>query len=56
MAKKTQQSDSLVSLAFRVPPEFHREFKTYAAAHSISMVELLEKAFEALKKAEKGGK
>ena len=32
-------------LNFKVPPEFHREFKTWAASHDISMTALLVEAF-----------
>ena len=46
-------SGSSVLMNFRVSPEFHREFKTYAAMHDISMVELLERCFEHYKESTK---
>ena len=42
-------SGSLTPLNFKVPEEFHREFKTYAAQHSKTMVEVLQEAFSLLK-------
>ena len=36
---------SLTPLNFRVPEDFHREFKTYAAQHGKKMVEVLQEAF-----------
>ena len=38
-------------LNFKVSPEFHREFKTFAASHDISMTVLLINAFNALRDA-----
>jgi len=40
---------SLTSLNFKVPDEFHREFKTFAAHHGKKMVEVLQEAFASLK-------
>ena len=37
---------ALKPLNFRVSPEFHREFKTFAAAHGRSMVAVLYEAFD----------
>lgn len=37
------------ALNFKVSPEFHREFKTYATMHNLSMVGLLDEAFKVLK-------
>lgn len=37
-------------LATRVREEFHDELKQYAAAHRLKLVEVLERAFDALKK------
>jgi hypothetical protein len=34
-------------LNFRVPAEFKREFKTYAASHDMKMNELLSRSFQA---------
>ncbi len=42
--------NTLKPLNFKVPADFHREFKTYAAARSISMVDLLRRGFELVKK------
>lgn len=36
-------------LNFRVPAAFHQEFKVYAATHGMSMLDLLQKAFERYK-------
>ncbi len=33
-------------LNFRVPTEFHREFKTFAVLHDMSMLELLRRCFD----------
>ena len=41
-----QPSTKLKPLNFRVSPEFHREFKTFAAANARSMVEVLHEAFD----------
>ena len=46
---KKPQSGDLKPLNFKVDPEFHREFKSYAASHSVSMVELLREGFELVK-------
>jgi HicB family len=46
--KKPQSGDSK-PLNFKVDPEFHREFKAYAASHGISMVELLREGFVLIK-------
>jgi len=39
----------LTPLNFRVPPQFHREFKLYAVEHDMSMVQLLQEAFALVK-------
>ncbi len=39
----------LTPLNFKVPVEFHREFKTYAAQRGMSMVELLQQGFQLVK-------
>jgi len=39
----------LTPLNFKVPAEFHRDFKTFAAQHSKKMVEVLQEAFALLK-------
>jgi hypothetical protein len=39
----------LTPMNFKVPEVFHRSFKTYAAQHGKSMVEVLYEAFTALK-------
>lgn len=43
----SKQSSS--ALNFKVPAEFHREFKAYAALRGISMVELLQEGFRLIK-------
>ena len=40
---------TLTPMNFRVPEEFHREFKLYAVQHGISMVDLLQESFRLLK-------
>src|SRR4051812_49288579 len=40
-------------LATRVRAEFHDELRLYAAQHRLKLVEVLERAFEALKASEK---
>ena len=42
-------SSALKPLNFRVSPEFHREFKTFAATHERSMVEVLHEAFDLIR-------
>jgi hypothetical protein len=39
----------LTPLNFKVPAEFHRDFKTFAAQNSKKMVEVLQEAFALLK-------
>jgi len=46
---KKPQSGDLKPLNFKVDPEFHKEFKSFAASHGISMVELLREGFELVK-------
>ena len=36
---------TLTPMNFKVPEEFHREFKLYAVQGGMSMVELLQKSF-----------
>lgn len=43
------ESSTLAPLNFKVPYEFHREFKTFAAQHGKKMVEVLQEAFTSLK-------
>ncbi len=50
----TAISDIYKHLNFKVPPEFHREFKTYAASHDISMTALLIEAFNILREQNTG--
>jgi hypothetical protein len=42
--------NDLKPLNFKVPAEFHREFKTYAASQGTSMLELLLEGFNLIKK------
>ncbi|MET4103952.1 hypothetical protein ABIE58_003400 [Roseovarius sp. MBR-78] len=44
------EAAELKPLNFKVPAEFHREFKAHAAIHGVSMVELLREGFEMVKK------
>lgn len=39
----------LVALNFKVPAEFKRDFKAFAAAHDMSGVDVFKKAFEQYK-------
>lgn len=43
------EPSALTALNFKVPAEFHREFKTYAARQGISMLELLQEGFRLVK-------
>ncbi len=43
-----------VPLNFRVPSEFRREFKVYAAQKGVHMNELVQHAFAALKEKDRG--
>jgi hypothetical protein len=47
------EAADLKPLNFKVPAEFHREFKAHAAIHGVSMVDLLKEGFD-LVKARKG--
>ena len=40
---------ALKPLNFRVSPEFHREFKTFAATEGRSMVDVLREAFDLIR-------
>lgn len=44
------QTGTSKPLNFRVPEDFHREFKLYATAQGVSMVELLYEGFELVKR------
>jgi hypothetical protein len=46
---KKPQSGDLKPLNFKVDPEFHRQFKSFAALHGISMVDLLREGFDLVK-------
>ena len=52
MPKSPKKSPSMEGkpLNFKVTPEFHRAFKTYAAQHGMSMRELLEQGFQLVKR------
>ena len=41
-----EESATVQPLTFRVPAEFRRRFKTYAAQHDMKLNELLYRAFE----------
>jgi hypothetical protein len=43
------EPNNLQPLNFKVPPDFKREFKSYAAQHDVSMSQLLQEAFQVLK-------
>lgn len=40
---------ALKPLNFKVPAEFHREFKIYASQQGISMLDLLQEGFRAVR-------
>lgn len=46
---KAPQAGDLKPLNFKVDPDFHREFKTYAASQGITMLELLKEGFALVK-------
>jgi hypothetical protein len=46
---KKPQSGELKPLNFKVDPEYHREFKSYAVSHGMTMVDLLRESFELVK-------
>lgn len=41
----SSEAGALTPLNFKVPDEFHRDFKMFAAQHGKKMVELLQEAF-----------
>jgi hypothetical protein len=41
------------TISFKVPPEFHREFKTWASSHGVSMLYMLAEGFRLLKETQK---
>ena len=43
------EAGTLTALNFKVSPEFHREFKAYAAVHGVSMVDILKEGFALVK-------
>ncbi len=45
----TPDQPRAMPLNFKVPPDFRREFKTYAAQHNKKLNQLLYEAFAALK-------
>lgn len=47
------QNGELIGLNFKIEPEFRREFKTYAAEHDLSMVDLLKESFALHKDSQK---
>jgi predicted HicB family RNase H-like nuclease len=49
-----EQTNAPVPLNFRVPSEFRKEFKVYAAQKGVHMNELVQHAFEALKERDRG--
>jgi hypothetical protein len=48
------ESNRLSPLNFKVPVEFRREFKTYAAQNDMSLTRLLQESFRAFKE-KRGG-
>ena len=49
LERDSSELTALTPLNFKVPHEFHRDFKTFAAQHSKKMVEVLQEAFALLK-------
>jgi hypothetical protein len=47
--ERPASSPRTTTMNFKVPEEFHREFKIYAAQHGLKMVEVLERSFRLLK-------
>ena len=47
---KQPQSGEMKPLNFKVDAAFHREFKTYAASHGVTMLELLQEGFALIKR------
>ncbi len=43
------ESGATKPLNFKVSPEFHREFKAYAAVHGVSMLDILKEGFALVK-------
>ena len=43
------EAATLKPLNFKVSPEFHREFKSLAAMHGMSMLDLLRESFDLVK-------
>ena len=43
------EPDAATPMNFKVPAQFHREFKIYAVQHGMSMVELLQQSFQLMK-------
>lgn len=50
--REALEDEPLQPMNFKVPPKFHREFKSYAASHGLRMNQLLFKAFELLKQSQ----
>jgi hypothetical protein len=48
--KNLDDAEALKPLNFRVPPQFHREYKIYAVQNGMNMVELLRESFELFKR------
>jgi hypothetical protein len=42
-------SEATTTMNFRVPVQFHYEFKLYAAQHNMSMLEVLQESFRLMK-------
>lgn len=49
-AAKKEEDGALSPLNFRVPADFRREFKTYAAQHDLKLNELLRRSFQAYRR------
>jgi hypothetical protein len=45
-----EEGENLSPMNFKVPADFRRTFKTYAASHDLKQNELLFRAFEAYRK------
>jgi hypothetical protein len=43
------EAAAMKPLNFKVSPEFHREFKAYAAVHGVSMLDILKEGFALVK-------
>lgn len=46
LSSNAKRESAVVTLNFKITPEFRKEFKGYAVSHGLTMVELLKEGFE----------